>query len=169
MSDSEPIPSPQQNEDETSTVKKPSLIWAIVISLVIFVLLLVFPIEAFFVIPKFKTIFADILGPGETLPEFTLLILQISDAFKNNLIITVPVYFIFSLICAEIEKQTGIIGAVENTDWPKGTHEIDKRNFIGSSERLQSLSGWSPSISLEEYMKFLVNHYAKEYINDSVS
>ena len=100
MSDSEPIPSPQQNEDETSAVKKPSLIWAIVISLVIFVLLLVFPIEAFFVIPKFKTIFADMLGPGETLPEFTLLILQISDAFKNNLIITVPVYFIFSLICA---------------------------------------------------------------------
>ena len=100
MSDSEPIPSPQQNENETSTVKKPSLIWAIVISLVIFVLLLVFPIEAFFVIPKFKTIFADMLGPGETLPEFTLLILQISDAFKNNLIITVPVYFIFSLICA---------------------------------------------------------------------
>ncbi len=100
MSDSEPIPSPQQNEDETSTVKKPSLIWAIVISLVIFVLLLVFPIEAFFVIPKFKTIFADMLGPGETLPEFTLLILQISDAFKNNLIITVPVYFLFSLICA---------------------------------------------------------------------
>ena len=100
MSDSEPIPSPQQNEDETSAVKKPSLIWAIVISLVIFVLLLVFPIEAFFVIPKFKTIFADMLGPGETLPEFTLLILQISDAFKNNLIITVPVYFLFSLICA---------------------------------------------------------------------
>ncbi len=100
MSDSEPIPSPQQNENEASTVKKPSLIWAIVISLVIFVLLLVFPIEAFFVIPKFKTIFADMLGPGETLPEFTLLILQISDAFKNNLIITVPVYFIFSLICA---------------------------------------------------------------------
>ena len=100
MSDSEPIPSPQQNEDETRTVKKPSLIWAIVISLVIFVLLLVFPIEAFFVIPKFKTIFADMLGPGETLPEFTLLILQISDAFKNNLIITVPVYFLFSLICA---------------------------------------------------------------------
>ena len=94
------MPSPQQNKDETSAVKKPSLIWAIVISLVIFVLLLVFPIEAFFVIPKFKTIFADMLGPGETLPEFTLLILQISDAFKDNLIITVPVYFLFSLICA---------------------------------------------------------------------
>ena len=94
------MPSPQQHKDATSAVKKPSLIWAIVISLVIFVLLLVFPIEAFFVIPKFKTIFADMLDPGETLPEFTLLILQISDAFKNNLIITVPVYFLFSLICA---------------------------------------------------------------------
>jgi UDP-glucose 4-epimerase len=75
----------------------------------------------------------------------------------------------FSLICAEIEKQTGIIGAVEYIDWPKGTHEIDKRNFIGSSERLQSLSRWSPSISLEEGIKLLVNYYNKELINDSVS
>jgi|TARA_B100001971_G_scaffold98618_1_gene91091 hypothetical protein len=100
MSDSEPTPSPQKNEAEPSTAKKPSLIWAIAISLVIFVMPLVFPIGSFSIVPKYKQIFADMLGASETLPEFTLLILQISDAFKNNLIITVPVYFLFSLICA---------------------------------------------------------------------
>ena len=76
---------------------------------------------------------------------------------------------LFSLICAETEKRTGVSEVVENIDWPKGTNEIEKRNFIGSSERLQSLTGWSPSISLEEGIKLLVNHYDKEYINDSVS
>ena len=100
MSVSEPIPSPQQNDVEPSATKKPSLGWAIAISLVIFVMPLVFPIGSYLFVPKFKTIFADMLGPGETLPEFTLLILQISDAFKNNLFFTVPVYFLFSLICA---------------------------------------------------------------------
>ena len=48
-------------------------------------------------------------------------------------------------------------------------NKIEKRNFVGSVELLKSLSGWSPSISLEEGIKFLVNHNAKEYINDSVS
>ncbi|MEE2813964.1 MAG: type II secretion system F family protein [Verrucomicrobiota bacterium] len=37
-----------------------------------------------FVIPKFKAIFADMLGDGETLPGFTLLVLRISDTIKNN-------------------------------------------------------------------------------------
>ena len=76
---------------------------------------------------------------------------------------------VFSLISSEVEMHTGINGVVENVDWPKGINEIEKRNFIGSVELLKSLSGWSPSISLEEGIKFLVNHYAKEYINDSVS
>ena len=37
-----------------------------------------------YVIPKFKTIFTDMLGEGEGLPEFTELVLAISDAIKNN-------------------------------------------------------------------------------------
>ena len=37
-----------------------------------------------FVIPKFKAIFADMLGEGEGLPAFTELVLQISDTIKNN-------------------------------------------------------------------------------------
>ena len=76
---------------------------------------------------------------------------------------------VFSLISSEVEKHTGISGVVENVDWPKGINKIEKRNFIGSVELLKSLSGLSPSIFLEKGIKFLVNHYAKEYINDSVS
>ena len=37
-----------------------------------------------FVIPKFKAIFADMLGEGEGLPAFTELVLAISDTIKNN-------------------------------------------------------------------------------------
>ena len=37
-----------------------------------------------YVIPKFKMIYADMLEPGEVMPEFTLLVLKISDAIKNN-------------------------------------------------------------------------------------
>ena len=36
-------------------------------------------------IPKLNTILADMLGPGETLPQSTLLVLQISDTIKNNI------------------------------------------------------------------------------------
>jgi len=55
-----------------------------------------------YVIPKFKVIFADMLGPGETLPEFTLLVLAISDAIKNNVVAVIigviAVFVIFKLI-----------------------------------------------------------------------
>ena len=98
MSDSEPNPSPQQTEP--GTVKKPSLGWAIAISITIFVMLLPFPIESFFIIPKLKIIFVDMLGPDESLPEFTLLALKVSDTLNNNAFILLPVYLIFSLVCA---------------------------------------------------------------------
>ena len=104
MSDSEPTPSPQQNEGDPSTTEKPSLSRAIAISTTVFVLALFFvfcfAIESIYVIPKFKAIFADMLGEGETLPEFTLLILSVSDMLKNNGVILSPVYLIFSLIFA---------------------------------------------------------------------
>ena len=88
-------------EEELDTQqKKPSLVWAIVISVLIFILLLPFPIEAITIIPKFKIIFTDMLGKGEVLPGFTLLVLNISDAIKNNVFITIPAYLLFSLACA---------------------------------------------------------------------
>ena len=37
-----------------------------------------------YVIPKFKMIYADMLEPGEVMPEFTLVVLKISDTIKNN-------------------------------------------------------------------------------------
>ena len=55
-----------------------------------------------YVIPKFKTIFADMLGPGETLPEFTLLVLKISDTIQHNAVAVVigviVAFIIFKLI-----------------------------------------------------------------------
>ena len=54
------------------------------------------------VIPKFKTIFVDMLGPGETLPKFTLQVLWISDTIKNNGVAVgagvVAAFIIFKLI-----------------------------------------------------------------------
>jgi len=40
------------------------------------------------VVPKFKDIFKDMLGPGKELPGFTRFVLGISDAIANNFIVT---------------------------------------------------------------------------------
>ena len=40
------------------------------------------------------------LGPGEGLPEFTELILKISDIFSNHLIVSLPIFLVFAVICA---------------------------------------------------------------------
>lgn len=56
-----------------------------------------------YVVPKFKHIFADMLGDGETLPGFTLLVLATSDAIKNNGILPTAVFF--SLICAWVIRS----------------------------------------------------------------
>ena len=80
------------HDKEEDTELKPSKTVCVVYSIVWFFLLMVFPILMTYVIPKFKTIFADMLGPGETLPAFTLLVLAISDALKNNALITLPLW-----------------------------------------------------------------------------
>ena len=73
---------------------------------------------------------------------------------------------VFRLISLEVEKHTGVSALVENIDWPNGINDIEKRNFIGSIERIKAQSEWTPNISLEKGIKLLANHYAKEYIND---
>ena len=73
---------------------------AILTSISVFVLLMFLPVGTFYVIPKFKTIYADMLGPGEGLPEFTELILKISDIFSNHLIVSLPIFLVFAVICA---------------------------------------------------------------------
>jgi type II secretory pathway component PulF len=74
----------RQRVEELEVEQKPSIHNCVFISIFWFFLTMVFPILMTYIIPKFKTIFADMLGPGETLPEFTLLVMWISDIIKNN-------------------------------------------------------------------------------------
>jgi len=83
---------PQESVKGLEAQLKPSIIVCAIKSIVWFFLLMVIPVLMIYVIPKFKSIFADMLGPGETLPEFTLLVLAISDAIKNNALITLPLW-----------------------------------------------------------------------------
>ena len=80
-----------------------------------------------------------------------------------------PVKEVFELISREIEKITGIRGDIENVAWPEEVNEIEKRNYIGSIELIKSLTGWQPSVSLEEGIRLLVKHYNKEGIDNEVS
>jgi type II secretory pathway component PulF len=82
----------RQRVEELEVEQKPSIHKCAFNSIVWFFLLMVFPILMTYVVPKFKTIFADMLGPGETLPEFTLLILKISDTIQHNALITLPLW-----------------------------------------------------------------------------
>ena len=80
-----------------------------------------------------------------------------------------PVKEVFELISREIEKITGVRGDIENVAWPEEVNEIEKRNYIGSIELIKSLTGWQPSVSLEEGIRLLVKHYSKEGIDNEVS
>ena len=82
----------QQRVEVLEAQLKPSISVCAIYSIVWFFLTMVFPILMTYVIPKFKTIFADMLGPGETLPEFTLLVLKISDTIQHNALITLPLW-----------------------------------------------------------------------------
>jgi|YelNatPaOPRAMG01_1025707.scaffolds.fasta_scaffold10019_5 type IV pilus assembly protein PilC len=42
-----------------------------------------------YVVPKFKAIFTDLLGPGKELPQFTQIVLSISDTIANHFVVTV--------------------------------------------------------------------------------
>ena len=94
---------------------------------------------------------------------------------KNNNILNVAsgegtsVKEVFSLISNEVEKITGIRGTIKNVSWPEGVNEIEKRNYIASIELLKSLTGWKPSVSLEQGIHLLVKHYSKECISNEVS
>jgi len=69
----------------------------------------------------------------------------------------------FNLISIEVEKITGVSGFAENVEWPKDVNRIEKRNYITSFEKIKSVAGWSPKISLEEGIRRLVMHYSKGY------
>ena len=70
---------------------------------------------------------------------------------------------VFELIIKEVGKITGKNSELKKIPWPNEVSEIEKRNFIGSAERLKSLTGWTAKTSIEEGIKLLVDYYSKEY------
>ena len=70
----------------------------------------------------------------------------------------------FGLIVDEIEKITGFKVDIENVSWPNGMSEIEKRNFIGTAERLKLHSRWNAKTSIEDGIFKLVNHLSKDYL-----
>ena len=90
----------EELEKELEAEKKPSVAWATVTSVVAFILLSLFQYGAYFFIPKFDVIFADIFGPDENLSDSTMIVLNCSRTFKANALILVPVYLLFSVACA---------------------------------------------------------------------
>ena len=75
------LPVAQENHRENGESVFSGLIYHII---VLSIAVMIVGILMTYVIPKFKAIFADMLKPGEHLPEFTMLVLKISDAIKNN-------------------------------------------------------------------------------------
>ena len=70
---------------------------------------------------------------------------------------------VFSMIIKEVEKITRTKLELFYSPWPIGLSEIEKRNFIGSSERLKSMSGWLPKTSIKKGIHSLVKHHSKGY------
>ena len=75
------LPVAQENHRENGESVFSGLIYHVI---VLSIAVMIVGILMTYVIPKFKAIFADMLEPGEVLPEFTMLFLKISDTIKNN-------------------------------------------------------------------------------------
>jgi len=100
MSDANPIPLVPDGEESGVIGEGISLARAVITSVVCFVCLMILPLLVFFVVPKFKVIFADMLGPGEGLPEFTELTLRIVDSLRHNAMVTLPAFLFFAFVSA---------------------------------------------------------------------
>jgi len=75
---------------------------------VITVAVVILGILMVYVVPKFKTIFVDLLGPGEQLPAFTRFVLGISDAIANNFLVTMSILIaLFILLQVFIRTKAG--------------------------------------------------------------
>ena len=69
---------------------------------------------------------------------------------------------VFEMIIKEVEGYTGKKLKLRSVPWPREVSEIEKRNFIGSAERLKSLTGWSAKTSIKDGVHLLVDYYSKE-------
>ena len=100
MLDSNPIPPVLDGENGSRIGDGISLTRAVVSSIIAFICLMILPLFVFLVVPKFKLIFADMLGPGESLPAYTLFYLQFTDFLRENATSTLPAFLLLALICA---------------------------------------------------------------------
>ena len=83
----------RQRVEELEVEQKPSIHNCVFISICWFLIIVVLPT---YVSPKFKTIIADMLGPGEGLSIFTELFLKISDTIRYNYIFSIPLILCIS-------------------------------------------------------------------------
>ena len=51
-----------------------------------------------FVIPRFQQVFEGMLGPGQQLPTFTLIVMGISNAVKNHIVVTAGCVVVFIVL-----------------------------------------------------------------------
>jgi len=75
------LPMAQENLREKNQNTRGEWVYLIAVMLIA---VMIVGIIMTYVVPKFKMIYADMLEPGEVLPEFTMLVLTISDTIKNN-------------------------------------------------------------------------------------
>jgi UDP-glucose 4-epimerase len=64
---------------------------------------------------------------------------------------------VFFMISSKVASLNGRKVAVSNVDWPEDAHEIEKRDFIASNDLLKSKTKWSPHVSLEQGIEFLID------------
>jgi len=69
---------------------------------------------------------------------------------------------VFNLIAIEVQRQTGRKVDIQNVEWPKGLHKIEKRNFTASIDLIISDTDWRPKISIEKGIELLIKHYIDE-------
>jgi len=61
-------------------------------------------------------------------------------------------------IVKELTSQEVII---EHVEFPEGSHDVNKRNFIADYSKFKQDTGWYPRISFEESLRRTINHYGK--------
>ncbi len=67
----------------------------------------------------------------------------------------------FKLVISQVKLQTNSSSKIIFTEWPDSISPIEKRNFVGSIDRICKMINWKPSISLAEGLKRTVSHYAR--------
>ncbi len=67
---------------------------------------------------------------------------------------------VFQMISNEVEKNKGVFCNIKAIDWPENVNIIERRNFIGSNNKLKSMLGWKASVSLKIGIQRLVQHFS---------